>query len=73
MNSLRYQAGLSSIGWLIVIMLVGFGLLCAFRLIPAYVENRYIKEALRSLPSGDELNALSRSDIKGPVDQVLHH
>ncbi len=64
MKSLRYQAGLSSIGWLLVIVLVGFGLLCSFKMIPAYVENRFIQEALRSLPTGDELTDMTKGEIK---------
>lgn len=64
MNSLRYQSGLSSIGWLLVIVLVGFGMLCSFKMIPAYVENRFIQQALRSLPTGDELTGMTKGEIK---------
>lgn len=64
MKSLRYQVGLSSIGWLLTIMVAGFFLLCAFKLIPAYADDRYIQTALKSLPQGRALTELSNGEIK---------
>jgi len=69
MNSLRYQAGLSSIGWLLTIMVAGFFLLCAFKLIPSYAEDRYIQSALKALPQGGALMELSNSEIKKKLDK----
>jgi len=46
----RYsQRGLSSIGWLMVILLAGFFLTLAFKMVPAYVDNIYVTDALKSL------------------------
>ena len=43
------QQGLSALGWLLVIMVAGFALLCAFRVAPPYFDNIYVKDALKSL------------------------
>ncbi|MGQ9425889.1 DUF4845 domain-containing protein [Gilvimarinus sp. F26214L] len=46
----RYsQRGLSSLGWLTVLLVAGFFLTCAFRLGPAYTDNIYVRDALGSL------------------------
>ena len=64
MRSLRRQTGMSMIGWLLVLVVAGFFMLCAFRMIPAYGENRYIQSALRSLPAGDDLEEMSNGAIR---------
>lgn len=49
MNTLKKQKGLTMLGWLLVLIIAAFFLLCAFKIIPLYAENRYIEAALRSL------------------------
>lgn len=43
------QNGISKLGWLVILGMAAFVLLCAFRIIPAYVDNRYIQSALEAL------------------------
>lgn len=46
----RYsQRGLSSVGWLSVLLAAGFLLTCAFKMVPAYADNVFVKDALKSL------------------------
>lgn len=49
MKTRHSQRGLSSMGWLIVILLAGFFLTLAFKMVPAYVDNIYVTDALKSL------------------------
>ncbi len=49
MNTLKKQQGLGMWGWLLVLIVAGFFLLCAFKIVPLYAENRYVVTALKSL------------------------
>ncbi len=65
MNNLHYQRGMSSLAWLLVLMTGGFALLCAFKIIPLYAENRYISQALIFLSEKDvPLEDMSTGEIK---------
>ncbi|WP_341806420.1 DUF4845 domain-containing protein [Pseudomaricurvus alcaniphilus] len=68
----RTQTGQSKLGLLILLAVIGFFLLCAFRLIPAYTEDRYIQSALSSL--GDEgalVNELSDNEIRRKISNFF--
>lgn len=47
--------GLSMIGFLVVIVILGFVVVALFKLVPAYVEYFSIKNALSSMARDDEL------------------
>ncbi len=65
MSSKRKQKGMSSLMLLYLLSSIGFFMLCAFKLVPAYAENRYIEEALRSLgESSQRIEDMSSSQIK---------
>lgn len=49
MNTFKKQRGLSALSWLLILVIAGFFLLCAFKIIPLYAENRYVESALNSL------------------------
>ncbi len=58
------QRGLSSIGWLLVIVLVAFFGMCAAKMVPVYVENHYIVNGLDSLTDeGESLKRMSKGEI----------
>lgn len=64
MKSIRYQAGLSSLGWLMVLLIAGFVLTCAFRLGPHYLDNMSIKDALKTLGEQNaNIDALDKDAI----------
>lgn len=61
----KYQRGMSSLGWLSVLAIGGFIMLCVFRLTPAYMEDRYIQEALRSLADENgEIQDMTNGEIR---------
>ncbi|MGI1677359.1 MAG: DUF4845 domain-containing protein [Cellvibrionaceae bacterium] len=49
MKSLKRQRGISSLGWLAILMASGFFLMCGFKVIPLYADNIYMKNSLKSL------------------------
>ena len=58
------QRGLSSIGWLLVIVLVAFFGMCTAKLVPVYVENYYIVNGFQALADeGESLKRMSKSEI----------
>ena len=63
MVSFSKQKGMGSLGWLVVLSVAGFFLLCFFRLGPSYLNNRYVVAALKSLADEPELHELSKSEI----------
>lgn len=65
MRTLQYQKGMSSLGWLAVLMVGSFVMLSVFRLTPAYMDDRYIKQALIGLADeGAEIQDMSNSEIR---------
>ncbi|MAZ88147.1 MAG: DUF4845 domain-containing protein [Cellvibrionaceae bacterium] len=61
----KYQRGMSSLGWLSVLTIGGFIMLCVFRLTPAYMEDRYIQQALRSLADENaEIQDMTNGEIR---------
>ncbi|USD20302.1 DUF4845 domain-containing protein [Microbulbifer variabilis] len=62
--SLKRQRGMSYWGWLLVIAVLGFALTCVSKMAPAYVDARYVSEALRTLGENPELENMSTGQIK---------
>lgn len=69
MGRFQRQRGLSLLGILLLLIALGFVLLCFFRLSPAYLDNMYVRDALKSLAEDhpDDLANLT----KGEVAQIL--
>lgn len=68
----KYQKGVSATGWLLILLVVGFTLLCVFRMVPAYVDNRYIQEGLLDLAEeGDKIEEMSPHDIRRRVGKFF--
>ncbi|WP_299586549.1 DUF4845 domain-containing protein [uncultured Microbulbifer sp.] len=62
--SLGHQRGMSYWGWLLVIAVLGFALTCVSKMAPAYVDARYVSEALKTLGDNPELESMSTGQIK---------
>ncbi|WNO08014.1 DUF4845 domain-containing protein [Teredinibacter sp. KSP-S5-2] len=68
----KHQYGLSSLGWLVVLSLVGFFLLCTFRLGPAYIDDRMIKGVIVSVAEANpDLHSMSKMEIKSAIQKFL--
>lgn len=65
MRTLKKQQGLTLFSWILVLVIAGFFLLCAFKIVPLYAENRYVVSALKSLTDvGNSLEDMSDMEIK---------
>lgn len=61
----KNQSGISTLNLLVVLIVAGFFLVLAFKLVPAYTENRYIQSALQSLRDRDKPVAqMSAAEIR---------
>lgn len=68
----KYQQGMSATGWLIVLLVAGFTLTCLFRMVPAYVDNRYIQQGLMSLAEeGQRIEELSPEEIRRRIGRFF--
>src|SRR5690606_13719897 len=65
MKTLKKQQGLTLLAWILILIVAGFFLLCAFKIVPLYAENRYVISALRSLVEpGSSLEEMTDAEIK---------
>ena len=72
MRSLQHQNGIGATAFLIIVLVIGFTLLCAFRMAPAYLDNRYIQQSLKSLAEDPELKELSNRDIRSKLGDFFN-
>lgn len=62
------QQGVTLIGWIVILAIIGFFVLLALRLGPAYIENYSVKKALESLENDPEAYSLSVQQTKSRMD-----
>ncbi|AWF82112.1 DUF4845 domain-containing protein [Microbulbifer sp. A4B17] len=62
--SLQQQRGMSYWGWLLIIAVLGFALTCVSKMAPAYVDARYVNEALKTLGQNPNLENMTKGQIK---------
>lgn len=61
----KQQRGMTTLGFMFVILLAVFVIYTAFKVVPPYAENRYIVSALKSLARNeDDLFSLSNGQIR---------
>src|SRR5690606_8245133 len=65
MNTLLTQRGMGMWRWLLDLIIAGIFLMCAFKIVPIYAENRYVVSALKSLVEpGVSLTDMSDAEIR---------
>lgn len=64
MQTLKSQQGMTAIGWIIVLGLIGFFVLLALRMTPAYLEFFTVKAALESLQNEPGITEKAPSEIR---------
>lgn len=64
MQTLKSQQGMTAIGWLIVLGLIGFFVLLALRMTPAYLEYFTVKATLESLQNEPGITEKTPSEIR---------
>lgn len=72
MRSLKNQVGLSSLGWLLVLLVGGFTLACFFKLGPHYLDHHYIDVSLGSLAEqGKKLDEMDEDIIIKQLNKFM--
>jgi DNA-dependent RNA polymerase auxiliary subunit epsilon len=67
MQSLKRQNGMTAIGWLIVLALIGFFVLLTLRMLPSYLEYYKVVSSLDSLQKETDLS--TPADIRKLLDR----
>ena len=63
-KDLRKQQGMTGLGWLFVLFLIGFFTLLTFKLAPIYLEHYTINSVLHSLEEEPYITNKSASDVR---------
>lgn len=72
MKSTNKQQGLGAISLLLILVVAGFFLLCFFRIGPAYLDNRYITSALRTLSENNsDVGQLEKTEIRKQLGNFM--
>ncbi len=69
MSGIRGQRGLSALGWLFVLSVLGFCLLTASKLGPHYLDNRFVVASLRELSTDPALATMAPSVIREKLNK----
>lgn len=64
MQTLKSQQGMTAIGWIFVLGLIGFFVLLVLRMTPAYLEFMTVKAALASLQNEPDITEKAPSEIR---------
>ncbi|RMD71998.1 MAG: DUF4845 domain-containing protein [Gammaproteobacteria bacterium] len=70
-HPLKRQEGMTLIGWVIVLAIIGFFTLLAIRLVPLYLEYYSVKGALHSLEEEPFITKKSKRKILDLIDRRL--
>ncbi|MFA7593745.1 MAG: DUF4845 domain-containing protein [Thiohalobacteraceae bacterium] len=69
MRTLQSQRGMTAIGWIIVLGLIGFFVLLALRLTPGYLEYFSVASAIESLEKEPEIGSKTTAEIRSMLDK----
>ena len=72
MKTSNRQRGMSSIGWLVLLSVIGFFLLLLFKIGPLYMANMNICASLRSMAQKNpDLTAMSNREIRSDLSTFM--
>jgi hypothetical protein len=71
MISLKQQKGLSSIGWLSVIILFGAVFTIVAKLAPFYLDNRFVVSTLQGLADDPEFPKMASSQVRSKLTKTF--
>ena len=68
MNTLAKQRGVTAIGWMVILGLIGFFALIALKLFPMYSENFSVISSLKSLQNEPQVTQKTKAEILRLID-----
>jgi len=72
MKTRHDQRGMTAIGWLLVLALIGFFTLIVLRLVPLYLEYSKVVSVLESLEKEPGLTKMNRTEIISIISKRLY-
>ncbi len=70
-NNIKRQRGMTGLGWLTVLFLIGFFSMLAFRLVPIYLENYSVKTVVKSFKDEPLITQQSKKSVHRMVMKRL--
>ncbi len=70
-QDIKRQRGMTGLGWLAVLFLIGFFALLTFKLAPIYMENQSVKDILHSLENEPLITQRSKNEVMAMVMKRL--
>jgi hypothetical protein len=64
MKTLEKQKGMTGLGWVIILLLIGFFILLGLKIIPAYMNNYKVTSVLESLKTDPELVGIGPGRVR---------
>ncbi len=72
MNTRQRQSGMSALGILSIMLMVGFFLMCAIRIVPPYLEYLSVKDIISRMAMEHEPGETQVSDIRRKIANVFN-
>lgn len=71
MNNIRYQKGMSGVGWLLILALIAFFTLLGLKVIPAYMNSMTVGSVLSGMEEEPGLGRKSPAEIMETLNKRL--
>jgi hypothetical protein len=72
LRGLKKQRGMTGLGWLTVLFLIGFFVFLAFKLVPVYLEHHSVKSVLESLQEEPMITKQSAAQVRSMIIRRLN-
>jgi hypothetical protein len=69
-NSSYKQQGLSTLGWLVMLAILGVLLTAGFRLGPIYLDNYFVRAAIKSM-ADEDIESMTNADIRDRMGRTF--
>jgi hypothetical protein len=72
MNTRQRQAGMSVLGMLSILAMVGFFVMCVIRMTPSYIEYLSVKDIIARMAMESDMNKEGISDIRRKIANIFN-
>jgi hypothetical protein len=72
MKGRQQQAGMSMLGMLVILIMVGFFVMCGVRMAPAYIEYLSVKDIVNRIVMDPETDGKSIASIRRRLDSIFN-
>ena len=72
MNARREQSGISMLGMLCILLMLGFFAMCLIRMVPAYLEYLSVKDIVARIAMDPDTKNDSASDIRRQIANIFN-